>query len=94
MERTTMMDTMMNESRKKIDEVDGKLLILLAERLKICKELGEYKKKHHLPLQSKEREKQVIRDRSKNFKELGFDDHHFVQQLFELIMKKAREVQK
>ncbi|MEK6940084.1 MAG: chorismate mutase [Nanoarchaeota archaeon] len=80
--------------RRKIDGIDAHLLQLLAQRLTIGKEIGEYKKKHGLPIQNKGREKEIIKDRAQKLKGLGFDDERFVQELFELIMKKAREVQK
>jgi len=80
--------------RKKIDRIDSKILKLLAKRLKVCRELGKYKHENNLPIQNKEREKQVTRQRIEKFKELGVDDEEFVTELFEVIMKKAREVQK
>ncbi len=85
---------MIETARKKIDEIDNKLLQLLAERLEICKELGEYKKRHNLPIKNKEREEELLKGRTQEFKELGFDDEIFVRELFGLIMKKSREVQK
>lgn len=85
---------MLEKARTEIEEIDAKILELLAERLKICTQLGKYKKQHHLPIQNREREKEILRERTQKFKELGFDDEKFVQELFELIMKKAREVQK
>lgn len=85
---------MLEKVRKEIDSIDAEILKLLAKRLEICKRLGEYKKKNHLPIQNKEREKEIIRDRARKLKELGFDHENFAQELFELIMKKSREVQK
>lgn len=85
---------MLEEARKEIDDIDKQLLELLAKRLKVCKLLGEYKKKNHLPIQNKEREKEIIMDRARKLKELGFADEQFVQELFALIMKRSREVQK
>ncbi len=85
---------MLEKARTEIDEIDAKILELLAERLKICTQLGKYKKQHALPIQNKEREKEVIRERTQKFKELGYADEKFVSELFEMIMKKSREVQK
>lgn len=84
---------MIETARKKIDEIDTKLLKLLAERLEIVQEIGEYKKKNHLPIQNQERERKMIKDRIQKLKEFGFDDEELVQELFELIMKKSREMQ-
>ena len=85
---------MLDAARAEIDDIDNQIVELLAKRLEICKKLGRYKKKNNVPIQNKEREKQIIKDRAKELKELGFDDDKFVQELFGLIMKKAREVQK
>ena len=82
--------------RKKIDQLDTKILELLVERLAVSKEIGEYKKRNNISIQNKEREKQVITERIQKFKELGFNeekDAKFVAKLFKLIMKKSREVQ-
>jgi len=85
---------MLEKSRTEIDEIDTKIVELLAQRLELCRKIGEFKKKNNLPIQNKEREKQIIKDQVRKLKELGFDDQKFVQELFEVIMKKAREVQK
>lgn len=85
---------MLEKARTEIDDIDAEILKLLTKRLEICKRLGEYKKKNNLPVQNKERERQIIRERAQKLKELGFDDEDFVQELFGLIMKKSREVQK
>ena len=79
--------------RKKIDNVDLQLLELLAQRLKISREIAEYKRQNNLPIQDRKRELEVITKRIEKFKQLGFDDEIFVTKLFELIMRKSREVQ-
>ncbi len=84
---------MLEITRKRIDEIDDKLLRLLAERLELCQALGKYKQKNNLPIQNKEREEQLMKERIKKLKELGFDDQEFARELFELIMRKSREVQ-
>jgi len=84
---------MLEKYRTKIDEIDCALLKLLAERLTISKEIGKHKKRNNISIQNKEREKQVITERIQKFKELGFDDENFMVELFELILKKSREVQ-
>ena len=79
--------------RKKIDHVDLQLLELLAQRLNISREIAEYKRQNNLPIQDRKRELEVITERIEKFKQLGFDDEIFVTKLFELIMRKSREVQ-
>lgn len=83
----------LQEFRKKIDALDKQLLQLLAQRLEICQKIAEYKHKNNLSIQDQNREQEIIKSRIKEFKELGFDDQEFITELFELVMKKSREVQ-
>ncbi len=83
----------LHQSRRKIDELDGQLLELLAQRFQICKEIAEYKLKNNLPTQDHTREEEILQDRIRKFKKLGYADEKFVAELFEMIMKKSREVQ-
>ena len=61
--------------------------------MKISREIAEYKQQNNLPARDKKRESEIIEDRTKQFKEMGIDDEKFVAELFELIMRKSREVQ-
>ena len=79
--------------RKKINALDEQLLLLLAQRLEICREIAGYKHKNNLSIQDSNREQEIIKTRIKKFKELGFDDQEFITALFELVMDKSREVQ-
>jgi chorismate mutase len=49
------------ELRRKIDEVDEKILLLLKERFEIAKEIGMEKRKHGMPLRDFERENEKFR---------------------------------
>lgn len=83
----------LQQLRLKIDALDYQLLELIAKRLEICKEIAKYKQSSNLPVQDKKREEEIIKNQIKKFKELGFDEKVFIEELFELIMKKSREVQ-
>lgn len=48
--------TKIDELRKKIDEIDQKIIGLLAERFKYTEEVGIYKAKNHLNAQDANRE--------------------------------------
>ena len=84
----------LEKTRKKIDLLDHQLVKLIAARSELGLELGNYKKENNLPIQDRKRELEIIADRIAKFKELGIDDEKFVKELFELIMKKSREMQK
>ena len=79
--------------RKKIDAIDHQLLKLLAERLEISKEISDHKLKNNLPILDQEREMNLFQERIKAFQELGFYDETFIKGLFEMIIKKSRDLQ-
>ncbi|MAF35475.1 hypothetical protein CMO91_06560 [Candidatus Woesearchaeota archaeon] len=83
----------LQEARTEIDELDTKLLQTLAERYKLAEPIAEYKKENGLPTEDKEREFAMIKRRTEQFKELGFDDPAFIQKLFELILEKSKQEQ-
>ncbi|MBS7637138.1 chorismate mutase [Candidatus Bathyarchaeota archaeon] len=47
--------------RKKIDEIDEKILLLLKKRIEIAKKIGEEKRKQGIPLRDSERENEKYR---------------------------------
>jgi monofunctional chorismate mutase len=47
--------------RKKVDAIDDKILLALCERAKICKAIGETKKKQGVPIRDKSRETEIYR---------------------------------
>ena len=57
----------LNLLRKKIDEIDDKLLILLKERLAVSKKIGEIKKKNNMPIYDPVREQAIIEMSIKDF---------------------------
>lgn len=55
----------LDELRQKINEIDRELVALYTKRLEVCREVGLYKKAHHLPVLDAAREKQVLRSKSR-----------------------------
>ena len=47
--------------RKKVDEIDDQILKALCERVKICKAIGDAKKKQGMPIRDSSRENEVYR---------------------------------
>ena len=47
--------------RKKVDEIDDQILMALCERVKICKAIGDAKKKQGMPIRDSSRENEVYR---------------------------------
>ncbi|MBS3091094.1 chorismate mutase [Candidatus Pacearchaeota archaeon] len=83
----------LSELRKKLDETDYKILESLASRFNIVKEIGKLKKEQSIKVQDKKREEFTINDRTQKLESLGYYDPLFVSELFNLIMKKSREIQ-
>ena len=57
-----------SKKRKKIDEIDDQILLALCERVKICKAIGDAKKKQGMPIRDLSRESEVF----KRIKEKAF----------------------
>ena len=49
------------ELRKKIDEIDEKLIPLLKERMEVSKKVAAYKIKNGLPVLNEERERRILK---------------------------------
>jgi chorismate mutase len=49
------------KQRKKIDEIDDHILLALCERVKICKAIGDAKKKQNMPIRDLSRETEVFK---------------------------------
>lgn len=88
-----MIGLVMEQLRKEIDDIDRKIIELLAKRFSIAKEIAKLKKDQNLPIQDKEREEEVIKNAINNLKANGFDDAQFAKDLYAVIMKKSKEVQ-
>lgn len=50
----------MDDLRKQIGEIDRELLKLIEKRTSLAKEIGEYKREHHLPIRNREVENKVF----------------------------------
>ena len=77
--------------RQEINEIDKDLIILFQERMHKVKEIGNYKRKHQLPILDSSREKEVLR-RNLGYltdKRLERDGERFLIQLMEI----SKEVQ-
>jgi len=59
--------------RKQVDDVDDRILKALSERVKICKAIGNAKKKQGLPVKDSERETAVYRRIKEKAAKLGLD---------------------
>ena len=59
--------------RKKVDEVDDQILLALCERVKVCKAIGDAKKKQGMPIRDLSRENDVYRRIKEKSAQFGLD---------------------
>ena len=80
----------LTDIRKKIDEIDSRLLPLFLDRMECSHQVAEYKQANNLPVLDKERESMIIKDRlSKVSDDLKEPVHDF----FSNIMRISRNAQ-
>lgn len=81
----------LSEMREEIDRIDRQIVALFEARMDICHEVGEYKKKHELPVLDAARERELLEKKTL----LVHDDTRkpYVAALFECIMASSRMLQ-
>lgn len=52
-----------NQLRKQIDELDNDLMDLLAKRMRVCREIGQYKKEHNMTVLQANRYNEILEKR-------------------------------
>lgn len=70
--------------RKQIDELDDKLLELLSQRFRVCREIGQYKKEHGLTVLQTDRYNEILDKRGAQGVLCGMGEE-FVKTVFEAI---------
>ncbi len=82
----------LEDSRKKIDEIDNKLMTLFEDRMKIVVDVANYKKENNLEIFQSAREQQVI---EKNIDKVQDENlKKYAETFLNDLMKVSREYQK
>ena len=76
--------------RKKIDEIDDKLLALFKERLKVSKKIGLLKKKYKMEIFDPQREEEIIDNCTQNVSE---DEKEYIEKFLRNLIDISKEVQ-
>ena len=63
----------LNELRAQIDKLDDELLELLARRMRVSHEIGQYKKEHDMPVLQAQRYEELLARRAAQAVEMGMD---------------------
>jgi len=82
----------MHDWRRRIDEIDKKLVQLLNERSQCALEIGKIKQAENIPLYQPEREKEVLENAERN--NSGPLTDAAVRRLFERIIDEARAAER
>ena len=77
--------------RKRIDEIDKKLLELLNQRAECALEIGKIKSKNNMNVYDPEREESII-SHIRNLNKGPLSDNA-VQRLFECLIKESRQIE-
>jgi chorismate mutase len=59
--------------RRQIDELDNSLLELLARRMRVSEEIGQYKKEHNMPILQAQRYDEILKNRISQAEQMGMD---------------------
>jgi chorismate mutase len=78
------------KSRKEIDRIDGKMIKLFEKRFEISREIGEIKRENGFEVEDRQREKEIIENRARNSRL----SKEFITNLFDLIFKESKTIQK
>jgi chorismate mutase-like protein len=78
--------------RKRIDEIDGKLLELLNERTRCVIEVGKIKKAQNVRIYDPEREREILQRMKKQNR--GPLDEEGLQRLFERVIDECRRIER
>ena len=70
--------------RKQIDELDNQLMELLAKRMRVCREIGQYKKEHNMTVLQSARYSEILEKRGAQGSLCGMSPE-FATNVFELI---------
>lgn len=70
--------------RKDIDKLDEMLIALMADRMAVCREIGQYKQEHNIQVVQGDRYNEIVKKLCKAGAKYGLSET-FVKALFEAI---------
>lgn len=77
-----------NELRKQIDELDNNLMDLLSKRMRVSREIGQYKKEHNMTVLQTSRYNEILDKRGAQGSLYGMDTK-FIKEIFEAIHEES-----
>ena len=80
----------LEQYRQQLNEIDKELIKLLEKRFEISKQIGVWKKQNNKPVEDLERERQIIENKLQQSQL----PKEFIEELFQLIFKQSKKMQK
>lgn len=77
-----------NELRKQIDELDNNMMELLAKRMRVCREIGQYKKEHNMTVLQTSRYNEILDKRGAQGSLCGMSSD-FIKDVFEAVHEES-----
>ena len=77
-----------HELRKQIDDLDNQLMELLAKRMRVCREIGQYKKEHNMTVLQTSRYNEILNKRGAQGSLCGMDSE-FIKAVFEQVHEES-----
>ena len=77
-----------SQLRKQIDELDNDLMELLSKRMRVCREIGHYKKEHNMTVLQPTRYNEILNKRGAQGTLCGMDSD-FVKVVFEAVHQES-----
>lgn len=77
-----------SQLRQQIDELDNQLMDLLSKRMRVCREIGQYKKEHNMTVVQTKRYNEILDKRGVQGSMCGMDAD-FVKQIYEHIHEES-----
>ena len=74
--------------RQQIDNIDNELVELLAKRMRVCREIGQYKKEHNIQVLQTGRYNEILDKRGSQGALCGMDSE-FIKKVFEAIHEES-----
>ena len=78
----------LHELRRQIDECDNELIEILAKRMRVCREIGTFKKEHSMTVLQTGRYNEILDKRGAQGSLCGMDSD-FVKNVFEAIHEES-----
>lgn len=74
--------------RKQIDDLDNQLMELLSKRMRVCREIGHYKKEHNMTVLQTSRYNEIMNKRGAQGSLCGMDPN-FIKTIFEAVHEES-----